>query len=149
MRARLNGWSHRCGRKAERFEKESASSKRQRRKRSDDSNQAIPAAVPRALERSVVSGEAVGMDRANYRNEQRDSVASRLPFAEHEHVAQYDDQRKHKICGGPAGPNDVQHFCGLDEQPKCGRNPLIRFAVYLGGFHRYLTCSGWQKCWVS
>src|SRR5207245_11600912 len=104
MRARLNGWSHRSGRKAERFEKESASSKRQRRKRSDDSNQAIRAAVPRALERSVVSGETVGMDRANYRNEQRDSAASRLPFAKHEHVAHEDDHRQQTIFRGPGRP---------------------------------------------
>src|SRR5881296_3256508 len=110
MRARLNGWSHRSGRKAERFEKESADSKRQRRKRSDYSNQAIPTAIPRAPEQfPVVSGEAIRMDRANYRNEQRDSVASQLSAAKHKHVAQHDDRRKRKICGSPARPRNVQH----------------------------------------
>src|SRR6266571_7168109 len=100
---RLNRWSHRSGCSAERFEKESASSKRQRRKRSDYSNQTIPTAVPRAPEQfPVVSGEAIRMDRANHRNEQRDSIASQPPAAKHRHVAQYDDHRKRKIYGGPA-----------------------------------------------
>jgi len=116
MGARLNRWSHRSGLKAERFEKESANSKHQRRKRSDYSNQAIPTAVPRAPEQfPVISGEAIRMDRANYRNEQRDNPAGQLPAAKYKHVAQYNDQREHKIYGGPAGPGDVQHSSGLDE----------------------------------
>src|SRR5205809_7399316 len=139
MGARLDGWNHRSGGKAERFEEESASSKRQRRKRRDYSNQAIPTAVPSALERPVVSGEAIRMDRANYRDEQQDSVASQLSAAKHKHVAQHDDRRKRKICGSPARPRNVQHSRRLDQQPKHGRNPLLRFAVYGGGFHRRLT----------
>src|SRR5712691_7635226 len=115
MGARLNRWNHRSGRKAERFEKESASSKRQRRKRSDYSSQAIPTAVPRAPERPVVSGEAIRMDRANNRNKQRDNDSSQLPAAKYKQVAQCDDYRKHKICGGPARASDVQHARRLDE----------------------------------
>src|SRR5258708_2002613 len=141
MGARLNGRSHRFGRKAERFEKESARSKRQRRKRSGDSNQAIPTAVPRPLDRSVAPGKAIRMDRANDRNEQQDSVAGQLPAPKYRHVAQCDDRRKRKICDGPAGPGDVQHPYRLDEQPEYGRNPLLRFAVYGGGFH--LAPSKW------
>src|SRR5712691_12606232 len=81
MGARLDGRSHRFGREAERFEKESASSKRQRRKRGDDYNQAVPTAVPGALDRPVVPGKAIRMDRADDRNQQQDSVAGQLPAA--------------------------------------------------------------------
>src|SRR5439155_14807389 len=116
MGARLDGWNHRSGGKAERFEEESASSKRKRRKRRDYSSQAIPTAVPRALERPVVSGEAIRMDRADYRYEQRDSVADQLPVAKHKHAAQCDDQRKSEIRCGPARPSDVQHACRREQQ---------------------------------
>src|SRR5437773_9590778 len=104
MGARLNGWSHRFGRKAERFEKESTNTECQSRKRSAYSKQAVPAAVPGAPEHLGVSGEAIRMDRANYRDEQRDSVAGQLPVAKYKHVAQHGDRRKCKICGGPARP---------------------------------------------
>src|SRR6267378_1128644 len=139
MGARLNRWSHRFRRQAERFEKESANPERQRHKHSSYSNQAVPAAVPGAPDRSVVSGEAIGMDRASYRDEQQTSVASQLPVAKYRHVAQCDDRSKRKICGGPTGPGDVQHSYRLDEQTEHGRSPLLRFAVYLGGFHRCQT----------
>src|SRR6266852_6958441 len=139
MGARLNGWSHRFRRKAERLEKESTNPECQPRKRSAYSNQAIPTAVPGAPEHPGVSGDAIRMDRADYRNEQRDSVASQLPVAKRKHVAQCDDQLKGKIRCGPARPGDVEHSCRRDQQPKRDRNPLLRFAVYGGGFHRCQT----------
>src|SRR6266571_1714864 len=108
MGASFNGWSHRFRRKAERLEKESTNPERQRRKRSDYSNQAVPAAVPRAPDHPGVSGEAIRMDRANYRDEQLDSVPGQLPVAKYKHVAQCDDQRKSKIRCGQARPSDVQ-----------------------------------------
>src|SRR5205814_384499 len=126
--ARFDGWNHRFRRKAERFVKESTNPERQRRKRDAYSDQAVPTAVPRALDRPVVPGEAIRMDRADYRDEQQSSVAGQSA-AKHEQIAQRDDRYQRKIYGGPAGPSDIQHAHGLDEQPEHGRSPLLRLAV--------------------
>src|SRR5258708_36892457 len=99
MGARLDGWSHRFRRKAERFKKECASPERQRRERGAYSNQAVPAAVPGAPDLPGASGEAIRMARADYRDEQRDSVASQLPVAKNKRVAQCTDQRKATMRG--------------------------------------------------
>src|SRR5690349_4654117 len=137
MGARLDGRNHRPRGKAERLEEENADSKRERRKRGDYSDQAIPAAVPRAPEQfPVASREAVRMNRADQGNEQRDEIPGQFPAPKHEHVAQYDDQRKRKIRGGPARPGDVQHSQGLAQKSERGRNPFPGLAIYGGGFHR-------------